>query len=177
MPDTLNTEPLISARDAIHSLTDLLRARARSAVEEMRGHPDYWGSEATDEAFTRGVENAVSDMYLASSFTPGVANTLADLLDMLADAGGRDLCNDQEKIHHIARELVVRYPGLDGVGPWPISMRPRPDEPSEFGAKITGWVGNPDNLTEWVRMGNGDWASKTGLKRVYEDIIVTWIAP
>lgn len=166
------TEPT----QALRALIDLLRARANAARQAMRSNSTYWGPDATDEAFTKGIDGAVGDEYLASSFTPGVANTLADLLDALVGAHGGDLCSHQEKIFNTARELAERYPGLDLAGNWPLSLQPRPDEPLEFGAMVTGWTGTPAGLTEWVSLGSGYWVSKAGKKCLWEDIVVTGIS-
>jgi hypothetical protein len=141
----------------------------------MRRNSEYWGSEATDEAFTAGISGGIGDEYLASSFTPGFANTLADLLDILAAGSGKDLCSHTDTIYNTARELAERYPGLDLAGRWPLALRPRPAEPEQFAARITGWVKSPSEDCDWVNLGNDTWASQRGGRASYADITVTGI--
>lgn len=171
-----DTKPQADPRDALRALSDLLKARSAAAVREMQANPGYWGPEATDEAFTRGIDGAVGDEYLASSFTPGVAATLADLLDLLTvvPANG-DLCNRSEAIYSTARELAERYPGLVTDDHWVLALRPRPEEPKDFGARIKGWVNVPSADCEWVRLGNGYWAGQHGGQEPYDRITVTEI--
>jgi hypothetical protein len=170
------TKPQADPRDALRALSDLLKSRSAAAQREMKTNREYWGPEPSDEAFTRGIDGAVGDEHLASSFTPGFAATLADLLDVLVEATpGADLCNHSFAIYNTARELAERYPGLATGDEWVLAVRPRPEEPKAFGAKIKGWVNRPSEDCEWVRLGNGYWAGQHGGQREYSDITVTEI--
>lgn len=172
-----DTKPQADPRDAIRALSDLLKARSAAAVREMKSNPGYWGPEATDEAFTRGIDGAIGgDEHHASSFTPGFAATLADLLDLLAgEPDGVDLCVRADAIYNTARELAERFPGLVTGDSWVLAVRPRPEEPKDFAARIKGWIGNPSLDCDWVNLGNGYWASQHGGKARYEEITVTEI--
>lgn len=160
----------------LHALSDLLHARADEALVEMRSNTDYWGPAATDEAFTKGIAGAVGHGHLAASFTPSIAHTLADLLDLLADTEGEDMSPAQYRIYNTACDLAARYPGVDLAGDWPLALRPRPDEPQEFGAVITAWIGTPERLGKWLSIGDRWWLNKDGLKRRYTDLVVTEIS-
>lgn len=164
--------------DALRALSDLLKARAAAAIANMADSPSYWGGVA-DETFTRGVNEAVGGAagHLGASFAPGFANTLADLMEIIAEAeaSALDLCTFEERIYSAARELAERFPGLALEDGWPLAVRPRPEEPLEFGAKIVGWVTEPSTLTEWLSLGSGRWVNSNGDKVTYDAITVTEI--
>lgn len=180
MPDT-ETPP--DPVPALRALSDILVAHANAAVREMQTNTEYWGTDATnpafaDDAFYNGVRNALSDMDLVASFTPGFASTLSDLLGLLVAAKGEggDLCSHSDKIYDTARELAERYPTLDLTGDsWPLAIRPRPAEPTKFGGKIYGWYRTPHSVCEWLNVGKGTWISEASIRCSYDQITVTGI--